>query len=130
MTLVLDTCAILWSVATPQRLSAHAARLLTLGTSHVAVSPISAAEIACGVERKRVSLDRHWKVWFRYYVEKNGWEVVPIDLDIMEEAYSLPDVFHADPADRIIVATARKLSATVVTRDEKILNYPHVQAIY
>ena len=129
MILVLDTCAILWCVADPARLSDHAIELLTLDTTRVVVSPISAAEIACGVKRKRISLDRHWKTWFRHYIHENGWDVIPIDLEIIEESYSLPDEFHDDPADRIIVATARKLSGTVITGDRKILEYPHVEAV-
>jgi PIN domain nuclease of toxin-antitoxin system len=48
----------------------------------------------------------------------------------MEEAYSLPETFHRDPADRIVVATARALNAPVVTADEKILGYPHVDTIW
>lgn len=129
MRLLLDTCAILWSVAEPEKLSEHTRTLLTLSGSEIAVSPISCAEIACGAERKRFVLDRHWKNWFRHFVEINGWYCVPIDLEIMEEAYSLPEVFQQDPADRIIVATARVHDMTVITGDRKILDYPHVKSL-
>ena len=129
MKLVLDTCAVLWSVADPDRLSDHARELMTLATSEILVSPISCAEIACGVERGKLLLDRHWRKWFRYFVQENEWQLIPIGLDIIEEAYSLPGSFHADPADRIIVATARWSSATIVTGDHKILDYPHATAI-
>jgi len=54
----------------------------------------------------------------------NQWSRVDISLDIIEEAYSLPETFHRDPADRIIVATARALNGPVVTADEKTLGYP------
>ena len=126
---MLDTCAILWIVAEPEKLTSHARELLVLDSSEVYFSPISAAEIACGVERKRIGLDRHWKTWFRYFIGLNGWEVIPIDLDIMEEAYSLPEYPHQDPADRLIVATARQHSLTVVTGDRKLLDYPHVDTL-
>jgi len=59
----------------------------------------------------------------------NGWTCIPIDLPVMQEAYSLPEPFHSDPADRIIVATARVHRCRVVTGDPKILNYPHVQSL-
>ena len=129
MKLILDTCAILWAVAAPEKLSSHAREMMSLDSTEVFLSPISSAEIACGVERKRIELDRHWKVWFRYFINLNGWQVIPIDLDIMEEAYSLPESFHQDPADRLIVAAARLNSLTVVTGDRKILDYPHVRAV-
>ena len=129
MKILLDTCAILWAVAEPDKITKHTQDLFKLDSTEVFVSPISSAEIACAVEKNRIELDRHWKPWFRYYVELNGWTVVPIDLDIMEEAYSLPDEFHNDPADRLIAATARLNSMTIVTADKKILDYPHVKAI-
>lgn len=129
MKLLLDTCAVLWCVASPEKLSKHTRDILTLSASEVAVSTISCAEIACGVERKRILLDRHWKKWFRHFTELNDWNCIPIDLDIIEEAYSLPEVFHQDPADRIIVATARVYDMTVITGDRKILDYPHVNSL-
>ena len=98
--------------------------------AEIHVSVISAAEIACVVERGRIVIDRHWKKWFRHYVNLNEWRVDSINLDIMEEAYSLPETFHADPADRIITATARLKNYTLLTTDRKILTYPHVNAIW
>ncbi|MCC6132622.1 MAG: type II toxin-antitoxin system VapC family toxin [Acidobacteria bacterium] len=130
MVVLLDTCAIVWAVAAPDALSAKARAVLTAGDTEVCVSPISSAEIACAVERGRLALDRHWKPWFRQFVELNGWRVVDIGLDAVEEAYSLPPPFHRDPADRLIVATARLLAAAVVTSDQKILDYPHVRSIW
>jgi PIN domain nuclease of toxin-antitoxin system len=80
------------------------------------------------VERKRIQIDRHWKLWFRHFVEKNGWEVVPVDLPVIEESYSLPGPFHTDPVDRILVATTRLFDARILTADEKIRAYPHVRS--
>jgi PIN domain nuclease of toxin-antitoxin system len=42
----------------------------------------------------------------------------------------LPDTFHADPADRIITATARLNDYTILTADKKILAYPHVNSAW
>ncbi|MEW5941695.1 MAG: PIN domain-containing protein [Chloroflexota bacterium] len=49
--------------------------------------------------------------------------------EIVIESTRLPGEFHRDPADQIIVATARKYDCSLVTSDEKILNYKHVKAI-
>ncbi|HOO47339.1 MAG TPA: type II toxin-antitoxin system VapC family toxin [Deltaproteobacteria bacterium] len=130
MKIILDTCCIIWAISDPASLSRSAEALLLADDSQIFVSPISAAEIACAVDRGRLRLDRHWKKWFRTYVELNGWEVESIDLDIMEEAYSLPDKFHSDPADRIITATARLRKYMLLTADKKILDYPHVKAVW
>ena len=130
MKLLLDTCAILWGVSKPEELSLKATKVLKDIENQVLVSPMSCAEIACLVQRKRIKLDRHWKLWFREFVEKNGWNLIPVDLPIVEEAYSLAEDFHQDPVDRILVATARLHEASIVTADKKILNYPHVESVW
>lgn len=130
MKILLDTCCIIWSVSSPENLSTRATTLLQSGDSEIFISPISAAEIACASERGRIGIDRHWKKWFRHYPDLNGWQIENIDLPLIEEAYSLPESFHADPADRIIVATARIRNYSVLTADRKILDYPHVESIW
>jgi len=130
MKLLLDTCCIIWSISKPEVISQTAKALLTADDSEIHVSVISVAEIACAVERGRIIIDRHWKNWFRHYIDLNDWQVDSIDLDIMEEAYSLPENFHADPADRIITATSRLKNYSLLTADRKILSYPHVKAIW
>lgn len=130
MRVLLDTCAVLWAVATPQRLSARARAVLNEPETEVFVLAISAAEIACASEWGRIKLDRHWKAWFRRYVQYNQWECLSIDLAAVEEAYSLPPPFHPDPVDRLMVATARLQGFGLVTGDEKILEYPHVETVW
>jgi PIN domain nuclease of toxin-antitoxin system len=130
MKLLLDTCCIIWTISLPVALSQTAKTSLLAAEAEIHVSVISAAEIACAVERGKIVIDRHWKKWFRHYVNLNEWRIDSIDLDIMEEAYSLPETFHADPADRIITATARLKNYTLLTADRKILSYPHVNAVW
>jgi PIN domain nuclease of toxin-antitoxin system len=55
---------------------------------------------------------------------------LPVDVDIALKSVHLPGQFHKDPADRMIVATARKLAVPLVTKDEKIRAYPHVKTIW
>ena len=89
MTVVLDTCAIVWAIGDPARLPDTVAGILTADDTRVCVSAVSCAEIACASQRGRIDIDRHWRRWFRHYVELNGWTVLPIDLDTVEEAYAL-----------------------------------------
>ena len=130
MRLLLDTCAVIWAVSEPEKLSDNGKRSLSDPEAEVFVSVITCAEIACAVERGRIEIDRHWKSWFRNYTELNGWQIVLIDLGVMEEAYSLPEYSHRDPADRIIVATARKFHLQIVTADRRMLDYPHVETVW
>jgi PIN domain nuclease of toxin-antitoxin system len=128
--LLLDTCALVWAIADPGALTSRARDHLVAEDTEVLCSPITCAEIACAVDRRRVELDRHWRLWFRHHVELNDWRCVDVDLAVIEEAYSLPAPFHRDPADRILVATARLLSCPIVTADRKILDYPHVKTVW
>ena len=63
-------------------------------------------------------------------MEVNQWVCLPVDLAVAEEAYSLPSPFHADPADRIMVASARIHNLAIVTGDGRILAYPHVDTVW
>ena len=130
MKLLLDTCCIIWAVSEPSAISKPAKTLLIDSESEIFVSVISVAELACAVERQRIAIDGHWKKWFRYYSDLNGWQAIDITLEIMEEAYSLPDTFHSDPANRIITATARLNHCTILTADKRILAYPHVDSVW
>ena len=64
------------------------------------------------------------------WIELNNWQVESISLEIMEEAYSLPDTFHSDPAYRIITSPALLNDYTILTADKKILAYPHVNSAW
>ncbi|OQX17859.1 MAG: hypothetical protein BWK80_38985 [Desulfobacteraceae bacterium IS3] len=55
---------------------------------------------------------------------------IPVDNKIAVASVNLPQPIHNDPADRIIIATAINLNAKLITKDEKILEYPHVKAIW
>jgi PIN domain nuclease of toxin-antitoxin system len=54
-------------------------------------------------------------------------QTVSMSHEVAMEAYALPGTFHKDPADRILVAVARRNGLTLVTADDRILSYPHVR---
>jgi len=95
----------------------------------VFVSAISVAELACLQERGKITLKQHWRSWWDALLERTAWTCLPITAEIMAEAYSLPPPIHRDPADRILIATARQERLTLVTTDGKIRGYPHVTTI-
>jgi PIN domain nuclease of toxin-antitoxin system len=68
--------------------------------------------------------------WLAIVSQVDNVRFIPVDNGIAVESESLPGEFHRDPADRMIVATARKLGAILVTMDEKIRNYPHVRTVW
>lgn len=128
MRILLDTCAVIFIAQDPDRLSQTARDLLVDKNNVMFASVVTAGELACLADRKRIVVPRHWKTWFRDAVERNGWNLLPLTIDIMEEAYSLPEPIHRDPVDRILIATCRVEDMTVITTDRLILAYPHVKS--
>jgi len=126
--ILLDTCAVIFVAQDPDRLSKAARELLVDKANVIFTSVVTAGELACLTERKRIILPRHWKIWFRDSVERNGWNLLPLTMDIMEEAYSLPEPVHRDPVDRILIALSRLEDMTILTTDRLILGYPHVKS--
>ncbi|MES2658145.1 MAG: type II toxin-antitoxin system VapC family toxin [Verrucomicrobiota bacterium] len=129
MKLLLDTCALLHFSLNPDRLSSEAISQITEPKTEVWCSPISIGELACLQERGRIEITGHWKTWFRTLLQTNGWNLLPITGEIVEEAWSLLEPIHRDPADRILIASARVHRMTLVTTDQLILDYPHVEAL-
>ena len=65
--------------------------------------------------------------WIAASMEILGCTTLEISHAVALAAYSLPGDFHRDPADRILVATARMAHLTLLTADKRILKYPHVK---
>jgi PIN domain nuclease of toxin-antitoxin system len=89
-------------------------------------------EAALLASRGRVVVDRPLARWIMEAVSAPGLLIEPLLPQIAIEASSLPEAFHRDPADRLIVATARVENATLMTRDQRILDYAargHLTAI-
>jgi PIN domain nuclease of toxin-antitoxin system len=96
----------------------------------VLVSAISAWEIGMLVRSGRLSLRMDVITWLDTVAEVGSFRFVPIDARIAARSVDLPGEFHKDPADRLIVATAREYSVPLVTADLKIRNYPHVETVW
>jgi PIN domain nuclease of toxin-antitoxin system len=130
MPYLLDTCAILFIAENTADLSPASLKLIGAASAgEVFVSAISVAELACLQERGRITLKQHWRAWWDALLQRTAWICLPITAEIMAEACSLPPPIHRDPADRVLVATARLERLTLVTTDGKILSYPHVATI-
>lgn len=116
----------LW-VAQPDRLQAKHRNLLDRGVDRVfGVSIISCWEVAKLVEYGRLKLDRQVGLWIDRALAAPGVTLLPLNPQIVVESTQLPQPFHRDPADQLLVATARVLQCPILTEDSKIEAYPHV----
>ena len=126
--IVLDTHIWVWWVHGDPTLSASTRALLDASEqTGLAVSAISCWEVAKLVERGRLILPCPVADWLPQALAYPGVQLVELSPRICVESTQLPGEFHRDPADQIIVATARVLDAPIVTVDDKILTYPHVR---
>ena len=130
MPYLLDTCAILFIAEHTTDLSPATLKLIDAAPAgDVFVSAISVAELACLQERGRIALKQHWRAWWNTLLKRTAWTCLPITAEIMAEAFSLPPPIHRDPADRMLIATARHERLTLVTIDGNIRGYPHVATL-
>ena len=123
--IVLDTHALVWAVNGDARLGKNTRELIskTGRTGRVAISAITPWEIALLVEKGRLGLTNETRTWIEAALALPGIYLAPIEPAIAIDSVRLPGDFHADPADRLIISTARHHKAPLVTADRAILTY-------
>lgn len=122
---LLDTCAWIDAFSAPELLK-HPVRKLINDQRVVHVASISLLEIARKEAKGDLVFGMPLQDWFRRALPRNRVELIEISPEIAIDANRLPEWEHKDPADRLIVATARVHRLSVITSDAKILAYPHV----
>jgi PIN domain nuclease of toxin-antitoxin system len=128
--ILLDTHVWVWWVHGDDRLSSSQLEVIEANEDkEIGVSAISLWEIAKLVENKRLELPIPLEKWFKQALSYPGIRIVELTPEIATESTRLPGEFHKDPADQIIVATARIMKCTLVTSDEEILEYLHVKTV-
>ena len=131
--IVIDTHVLVWWVSGDKYLSKPAFEAINeaiADDSEIIVSSISAWEIAMLIEKGRLVLSMDIESWLDEVSQIDGVRFMPVDNEIGIKSTVLPGEFHKDPADRMIVATARKFAVPLVTADEKIIEYEHVTTIW
>jgi PIN domain nuclease of toxin-antitoxin system len=126
--IVLDTHIWVWWVHGDAQLPQNYYEYLQEQESQgLGISAISCWEIAKLVEQGRLTLPIAVEEWLDQALAYPGMRLLELTPRICVESTQLPGDFHRDPADQIIVATARVYGCSLVTIDSKILGYSHVQ---
>jgi PIN domain nuclease of toxin-antitoxin system len=123
--LLLDTHTLVWAINEMPKLGNGAKQAIRVAgdEGRVLVSAITPWEIALLVSKGRLTLEADVMDWVRNALAIPGVTLVPLDPEIAVASARLPWVMHADLADRILVATARHLGATLVTADGALLEF-------
>jgi len=127
--LLLDTHVWIWSQESPDECGPLALERLADPSNTLYVATVSTLEIARLLEGGGLVLRGSLPSWIRRSTDLLRCRTVELSHDIALAAYSLPGPFHKDPADRILAATAKRLSLTLVTADERLLAYPHIRSL-
>jgi PIN domain nuclease of toxin-antitoxin system len=130
---LLDTHALRWLDSGARMTRASIATIDdAAGRGELLVSPVSAWEIGLLVRKSRIRLDLEPLPWFERFLRLPGVRLTPLGVAAAILSSFLADPFHGDPADRLLVATARTVPATLITRDARILRYAdagHLRAL-
>jgi PIN domain nuclease of toxin-antitoxin system len=125
MRLLLDTHVLIWLLEDSTRISGRIYSKIERAADkdELFVSAISPWEIAMLVAKERLRLNRDVADWLNTALSLPGIHLEPLSPAIAVASTRLPWEVHPDPADRILLATARHLDATLVTADRRILDY-------
>ena len=127
---LLDTCAWLWYVnGDAEQLSKPAGAAIERA-GRLLVSVISVWEVSNLVALRRIGLSLDLDTWIERALSADRIELAPLSVKVATESTRLPGEVHRDPADRMLIATSRACGAPVVTPDDKIRSYPHVQSVW
>jgi len=129
--ILLDTHTWIWSHSATKLLSDDVKKWIkkTIADQR-AIASISIWEFAMMVVKGRINVKIDPKLWLDNAIKNSGLKVIELSPEIAIESCNLPGDFHKDPADQIIVATARIHNLTLLTKDRKILQYRHVNALW
>jgi PIN domain nuclease of toxin-antitoxin system len=129
--ILLDTHVLIWwANGEHERLSAAAIAAIEAEDQQRLVSAISCWEVAMLAERRRLGLSVDMERWLNLVASVPRLQLLPLSPAVAVASTRLPGTFHADPADRFLVAQARHLNIALVTADSKIRTYPHVRSLW
>lgn len=122
--LLLDTCAVIW-LMNGVELGEGAVTLIDAAAREekIFLSPVTAWEIALLSARGKIASTMTALAWYRRVIDLPGIQELPLNASIMTASVELPGTLHKDPADRMLIASARSNDLVLVTRDEAILSY-------
>jgi PIN domain nuclease of toxin-antitoxin system len=128
--IVLDTHIWVWWVHNEAQLTGKLREIIQNHEDEgLGVSIFSCWEVAKLVELEKLTLHCPIDEWLDTALQYPGIQLLALTPEIAVESTRLPGEFHRDPADQIIVATARIYDCPLLTVDDRILKYPHVKLL-
>ena len=132
MKYILDTHVWIWWNMNPEKLSSAVRKLIEMTRKYeeLLLSAISPWEFSKLLEKRRLAISIDPEAWIRLALEMPKLRLLPLSPVLAYRSTILPPPFHDDPADQIIVASAREEGATILTSDDRIRSYKHVKTLW
>ena len=131
MKFLLDTHVWIWYCEGSKRIPKKTSQILRdISNSPIGLAAISPWEVAKKASLGKLAFAIQTRDWIRRGTESLGIEIIPLLPEICYESNYLPPPFHRDPADQMIVATARVCELTLITSDQRIQDYQHVRTLW
>ncbi|MCI5129328.1 MAG: type II toxin-antitoxin system VapC family toxin [Candidatus Electrothrix sp. AUS3] len=129
---LLDTHTWIWWNMNPVNLSDKVRQVIADSEkySELLLSAISPWEFCKLLEKKKLGISCPPEEWLKQALDMPKFRLVELTPIIAYRSTSLPQPFHNDPGDQILIATAREENATLLTKDGKILQYSHVKTLW
>ena len=129
---LLDTHVWVWWNLSPKNLSLKVKRLIEDSDHYdeMLLSAISPWEFCKLIEKGRLNVATDRLAWVKEALDMPKLRLVPLTPRIAHQSTVLPDLSHDDPADQIIVATAREENVTLITKDRRLRAYPQVKTLW
>lgn len=123
--LLLDTHVFIWHIEGNANISKTIRKMIDVSAQEhsIYLAAISLWEISMLAAKKCIILGMPCLEWINKAIELSRIQIAPLTASISVESCHLPGIFHEDPADRLIVATARVEGLAILTRDQRILEY-------
>ncbi len=132
MNYLLDTHTWVWWHMRPAKLSRKVKNLIedTTRYDELLLSAISPWEFSKLLEKGKLGISCDPEDWIKVALDMPKLRLVQLSPTLAYRSTVLPRPFHDDPADQIIVASARQENATILTKDRRILDYKHVRTLW
>ncbi len=127
--ILLDTHAWIWWATGSPQLSSKASKAIR-ATDSIYVNAISCWEVGMLVAKKRLELDRDVEVWVDQALKLPKIQLIPLSPAIAVKSTRLEGEFHGDPADRILVATAKEYGCPILSKDKRIRAFHGLKVIW
>ena len=130
--ILIDTHVWIWWLSAPNKLSPRAAQAIKKAehSSHITLLSLSCWEVAMQVAKGRIGFNMEVEAWIEKALATNNLRLTELSPKAAVYATRLPDTPPADPVDRLLIATSIVHHLPLVTKDQAIRNYPHVQTIW